>query len=129
MARTTTTHIAGVGTVAVPVSNQDRAIEFFVGTLGFEKRRDLAFPGGRWVEVAPAGAATTIALAPHLEEGSVTVDTGIRLFTTNVEADHSNLSIRGVDVDAEVLRMGPAVPPMFTFRDPDGNSYFMVQAD
>ena len=45
------------GTVIVPVSDQDRAIEFYVETLGFEKRADIPFGGGeRWVEVAPAGA-------------------------------------------------------------------------
>ena len=33
------------------------------------------------------------------------------------------------DADAEVLRMGPYVPPMFTFRDPDGHQLRVVQRD
>ena len=59
MAQTeTTTRIKQVGTVIVPVTNQDRALEFYVGTLGFEKRTDMPFgDGDRWVEVAPPGAA------------------------------------------------------------------------
>ena len=58
-----TTHISRVGTVIVPVADQDRALEFYVGKLGFEKRLDGPFgEGGRWIEVAPPGAATTIAL-------------------------------------------------------------------
>jgi hypothetical protein len=34
----------------------------------------------------------------------------------------------GVDVDAEVSRMGDPVPPMFWFRDPDGNSLMVVES-
>jgi hypothetical protein len=61
----TATRIDKVGTVVVPVSDQDRAIEFYVEKLGFEKRADVSFGDGyRWVEVAPADAATTIAIVP-----------------------------------------------------------------
>ena len=48
-----TTRITGVGSVGVPVTDQDRAVEFYVGRLGFEKRRDVPFGDGRWIEVAP----------------------------------------------------------------------------
>ena len=59
----TTTNITRVGTVVVPVSDQDRALEFYVGKLGFETRIDGPFgEGQRWIEVAPPGATTTIAL-------------------------------------------------------------------
>jgi catechol 2,3-dioxygenase-like lactoylglutathione lyase family enzyme len=58
---TTQTRISKVGTVVVPISDQQRAIEFYVETLGFEKRADVPFGGEyRWVEVAPPGADTTI---------------------------------------------------------------------
>src|ERR1700730_7282519 len=61
--------VSQIGTVMVPVSDQDRAIEFYVEKLGFEKRADVPFGGGeRWVEVAPAGAATTLALVPPRED-------------------------------------------------------------
>ena len=33
----TRTHITHVGRVIIPVADQDRALEFYVGTLGFEK--------------------------------------------------------------------------------------------
>ena len=45
----------------------------------------------------------------------------VSLATTDAEADHAALLAAGVDADAEVIRMGEYVPPMFTFRDPDGN--------
>ena len=52
--------ITDVRTIGVPVSDQDRAIDFYVGTLGFEKRLDVNMGGGRrWIEVAPGGAATS----------------------------------------------------------------------
>ena len=118
------TNIREVGTVAVPVADPDRALAFYVGVLGFEKRRDVPFGQGmRWIEVAPAGAATTIALAPP---GSVAtgVDTGIRLTTDDPAADHATLQGRGADVD-DVLHW-PGVPPMFSLRDPDGNTLYIV---
>jgi catechol 2,3-dioxygenase-like lactoylglutathione lyase family enzyme len=124
----TRTHITQVGTVIVPVSDQDRAIDFYVETLGFEKRADVPFGNGdRWVEVAPAGAATSIALVPPREGESVGIDTHVGLTTNDVDADHAHLLARGVDVDAEVMRMGAPVPPMFFFRDADGNRSFIVE--
>jgi catechol 2,3-dioxygenase-like lactoylglutathione lyase family enzyme len=124
----TRTRITDVRTVAVPVSDQDRALEFYVGTLGFEKRLDGEYGGGeRWLEVAPPGAETSIALvrAPTGGGGGIEVS----LNTRDADADHATLHARGVDADEEVLRMGDYVPPMFTFRDPDGNRFRMVQRD
>ncbi|QSE92935.1 VOC family protein [Rhodococcus pseudokoreensis] len=122
------THINGVHTVAVPVTDQDRSLEFYVGTLGFERRMDAEFgPGQRWVEVAPPGSATSIALVPTRDGVPVGVETGIRLTTSDADADHATLSASGVDVDAAVLRMGDYVPPMFYFRDPDGNKLVIVE--
>jgi catechol 2,3-dioxygenase-like lactoylglutathione lyase family enzyme len=129
MAETTTrTHITQVGTVMVPVSNQDQALEFYIDTLGFEKRADTPYGAGdRWVEVAPEGAATTIALVPPREGDPVGIETRVGFTTEDVEADRASLEARGVDVDAEVMRMGDPVPPMFFFRDPDGNNFLIVQ--
>ncbi len=121
-----TTNITRVGTVIIPVTDQDQALEFYVDTLGFEKRLDGPFgEGGRWVEVAPPGAATTIALIPR-GDGDPT-GTEVSFATTNAEADHARLRARGVDADAELIRMGEFVPPMFTFRDPDGNRFRVVE--
>jgi predicted enzyme related to lactoylglutathione lyase len=122
-------HITEVGRVAVPASDQDRALEFYVGTLGFELRSDETFADGkmRWIEVAPAGATTSIALAPPMEGGPTSVDTGIVLSSTDIDADHATLKAAGVDVDAEVVRWGDPVPPMFRLRDPGGNSLSVVQ--
>ena len=65
------TRISQVATVFVPVADQDRALEFYLDKLGFEKRADFPYgEGGRWVEVAPPGSANAIALVPPREGGS-----------------------------------------------------------
>jgi catechol 2,3-dioxygenase-like lactoylglutathione lyase family enzyme len=121
------TRITQVGTVIVTVSDQDQAVEFFTEKLGFEKRSDSAYGDGqRWVDVAPSGASTTIAVVPPMGEGSPGGETGIAFATEDIDADHAELRDRGVDVDDEVMRMGGPVPPMFFFRDPDGNRYLIV---
>jgi catechol 2,3-dioxygenase-like lactoylglutathione lyase family enzyme len=121
--------ITRVGTVAVPVADQERALEFYIGRLGFEKRRDLPFGPGRWIEVAPPGATTTIALVPEsMRPPGAGIDTGIRLVTEDAEADHAALRASGVDADPEIMRMDPA-PPMFTLRDPDGNRLVIGEGD
>jgi catechol 2,3-dioxygenase-like lactoylglutathione lyase family enzyme len=122
-------NITQVGRVCVTVSDTDRAIDFYVDTLGFEKVVDEPMgDAGRWVEVAVKGTPTTIALAPpppgQTAGGS---QTGICLDTSDVDGDHAALKAAGVDVDEEVARWGAPIPPMFWFRDPDGNSLIVVQ--
>jgi catechol 2,3-dioxygenase-like lactoylglutathione lyase family enzyme len=125
---TNATRITRIGTVIVPVNDQERALAFYVETLGFEKRLDAPFgQGGRWIEVAPPGAATTIALVQAADDDPTGIV--VSLATDDADGDHETLLSRGVDADAAVLRMGDYVPPMFTFRDPDGNRFRMVQRD
>lgn len=130
MTETSTTgiNVAQVATVMVPVADQDEAIEFYVEKLGFEKRTDVPFgDGNRWVEVAPVGAATTVALVQPMEGQETGIESRVAFESTDIEADHAALRERGVDVDAEVMRMGGPVPPMFFFRDQDGNRLLIVE--
>jgi catechol 2,3-dioxygenase-like lactoylglutathione lyase family enzyme len=120
---TTRTHITEVRSVGIPVSAQDDAVRFYAETLGFEKRMDV--PVGedeRWIEVAPPGGGASIALV-RTADGPIGVDTGIRLTSQDVVADHAALQATGADVDAEVI---PFPVPMFSFRDPDGNRLVIV---
>lgn len=124
----TPTRITQLGTVMVPVSDQDRALDFYTGKLGFEKRADIPFGhGDRWVEVAPAGAATTIALVLPREGEPTGIQTRVGFTSEDIDADHASLLAQGVDVDEAVMRMGDPVPPMFFFRDQDGNQLMAVQ--
>ena len=52
---------------------------------------------------------------------------GITLTTDDIDATHGYMKSQGVDVDEQVSRMGDPVPPMFWFRDPDGNTLMVVQ--
>ena len=122
-------NLSQVGRVCVTISDTDRAIEFYVDTLGFEKVVDVPMGDAmRWVEVALPGTATTIALAPPPQgQEAGGSQTGICLDTSNVDADHAALKAAGVDVDDDVTRWGGPVPPMFWLRDPDGNSLIIVE--
>jgi predicted enzyme related to lactoylglutathione lyase len=128
MTRTgTPTRISAVRTVAVPVADQERSLAFYRDVLGFAVRVDASGGGARWLEVAPEGSATTVALAPAGEGTSPGVDTGIRFTTADAAADHAALTAAGAEVETEVLRY-PGVPPMFSLRDPDGNRLYVVES-
>ena len=118
--------LSDVRTVGVPVSDQDRALKFYVDKLGFEKRLEAPMGAGkRWIEVAPPGATVTIALVPSRQGVPSGVETGIRFRTPDADADHADLRARGVDTD-EVLRW-EGVPAMFAFHDQDGNGLEVVE--
>src|SRR5271170_1556082 len=122
------TRITQIGAVMIPVNDRDEAIDFYLDKLGFEKRADIPFGAGeRWVEVAPPGATTTIALVPPRDGESTGIETRVGFTTENADADHAELRARGVDVDEAVMRMGDPVPPMFFFRDADANSLMIVE--
>ena len=124
----TATGIGQISVICVPTSNQDAAIGFY-RSLGFEKRTDTPFGGGyRWVEVYPPEGTTGIALAPPRPGTEVSpVETGITLTARDIDATHAALKAGGLDVDAEVSRMGDPVPPMFWLRDPSGHSLMVVE--
>ena len=125
---TTVTRIGSLSLVCVPTPDQDGAIAFYE-SLGFEKRTDIPMGGGyRWVEVYPPSGTAGIALAPPRPGSEVTpTETGIVLTTDDIDATHEQFRSRGVDVDADVSRMGDPVPPMFWFRDPTGHSLMVVE--
>ncbi|MGC4942702.1 VOC family protein [Kribbella sp. DT2] len=117
-------HITAVSTVAVPVTDQDRAVAFYVETLGFDLHLDAELPqlNGRWIVVAPPGAATSLALVPATSHNPAGNDTGIRFTTPDAGAAHAALGVVAGD-----LLTWPGVPPMFSFQDPDGNTLYLVE--
>lgn len=117
------TSITDIGTVGIPVGDQDKALEFFTATLGFAKRLDVRMDAFRWVTVAPVGATTSVALIAGATPG---VDTGIRFIVPDAEAEHTSMQRRGIEV-GHILRW-PGVPPMYEFKDPDGNRFEIVES-
>jgi len=122
----TRTSLTGVHTVAIPVVDQDRALAYYTGTLGFEVRMDGELQEGfRWIEVAPPGAPTSVSLVAAGDGQPAGVDTGVRFTTTDAAGDHAALTGAGADV-GELLRWD-GVPPMFSLRDPDGNTLYVME--
>jgi len=121
--------ITQVGRVMVPAADQDTAIAFYTEKLGFSLTADVPFgEGDRWVEVSPPGGGTTIALVPSRDEYPTGAMTGIAIDSTDARADHAALQEAGVDVDAEIMGGDGVVPPLFFFRDGDGNHLMIVEA-
>ncbi len=126
---TTKAGLTAIGLVCLPTIKQDEAVAFYE-SLGFEKRTDQPFGGGyRWIEVYPPEGTTGIALAPPPQDVPVEpTTTGITLTTSDIDATHQVMKELGVDVDAQVSRMGAPVPPMFWFRDPTGHTLMVVES-
>jgi len=112
--------ISHIQLLSLPVSDQDRARDFYVNTLGFDLLRDNPMgPDQRWVQVGPKGAQTSITLVtwfPTMPPGSVK---GLVLETGDLDADVAALTARGVAIPDGVQEQpwGRFV----TFDDPDGN--------
>jgi predicted enzyme related to lactoylglutathione lyase len=121
-----TTTITTIRTVAIPAADQDRALAFFVDKLGFEKQMDAELAEGfRWIEVAAPGSPVSVAIVAASEELPAGVDTGIRFVTTDAGAEHTSMTKEGVDV-GELLDW-PGVPLMFSFKDVDGNTFYLSE--
>jgi catechol 2,3-dioxygenase-like lactoylglutathione lyase family enzyme len=131
-----------IGTVFVPTDDQERALAFYVDKLGFAKRADARYGGGRWIEVAPPGSPIAIALVPG-GEGRSAARNEVRcaLATRDIAKEHARLRELGVDIDPEIGRAGtrrPGLvsaeanvpdpqPPQVIFRDPEGNRFLLVE--
>ena len=121
------TTLTDVRCVAVPVRDQDAALSFYVDRLGFDKRLDAPIRNTtRWIEVAPPGAATSIALVSGEDNPAPGIDTGVRFAVGEVEVEHQAMMDHGVVVGE--LLVWPDLPPMFTFDDPDGNRFYVIAA-
>ena len=122
---TTPTHITGIRAVSIPVDNQDAALAFYTGTLGFTVLRDNPTPnGGRWIELAVGSDNAIVTLEPAVP-GVTRGAIGIRFSTDDAETAHAALLAAGADSD-DILRW-PGVPAMFAFRDPDGNAFSITE--
>jgi lactoylglutathione lyase len=119
-------HVTRMRVVGVPVSDQDAALAFYTTILGFGKTLDVPMDGGaRWIEVAPPAGGTSIALVAARPGAPAGVETGIRLCAADADAFRRHLVEHGASA-GEVLRWR-GVPPMFAFRDQDGNGLEIVQ--
>lgn len=128
--------IKQIGLVSVWVSDQDAALDFYVGKLGFEKVSDTGRDSEyRWVEVAPLNAETGITLVkpyPGMfhafgKNPEDLIGTSSFIFHTNdISKTHRELAEKGV-----VFTEEPAIQAwgllQAQFVDQDGNSFVLVE--
>jgi catechol 2,3-dioxygenase-like lactoylglutathione lyase family enzyme len=114
--------------ISVPVSDQERAKLFYRDTVGFELIREEPMPqgppGGKWIQLAPKGCATTIALVTWFDTMRPGGLQGVMLNVTDIESDHKTLSARGL----QLTEIQAAPWGRFAmFKDPDGNGWILRQ--
>jgi catechol 2,3-dioxygenase-like lactoylglutathione lyase family enzyme len=123
--------------VVVPVSDVDRAKEFYSGKLGFQVDHDSKIGDGqRVVQLTPPGSGCSIVVGegvvPEMPPGSLK---GLQLVVKDIHAAHAQLVERGVEVgEVQVLGENPRPVPdpldnvgFVFFSDPDGNSWGVQQ--
>jgi catechol 2,3-dioxygenase-like lactoylglutathione lyase family enzyme len=109
-----------VGSVSVPVGDQERAKSFYVDTLGFELLVDDTWRQGmRWSEVAPEGSATSLMLVTWQAGMLPGMHRVIVMATHEIRTVHQELLARGVDFELPPTQTPRGTQAMF--RDPDGN--------
>ena len=121
------TTVTTIRTVAVPVADQDRSLRFFTEILGFGQQFDAELqPGFRWIELTPLSGGPALALVATGDQLPTGIDTGIRLITLDARAAHTALAAKGLEV-GDLLDWETA-PLMFSFRDLDGNRFYVGQS-
>jgi catechol 2,3-dioxygenase-like lactoylglutathione lyase family enzyme len=112
--------------VSIPVKDQETAKRFYHETLDFKVLIDVPFmAGARWIELAPAGAQTTITLVTWFEAMKPGGVTGLVLETDDLDGDHARLRERRLEISAiESAPWGRYA----TFNDPDGNGWVLQQS-
>jgi predicted enzyme related to lactoylglutathione lyase len=111
--------------IFVPVSDVDRAIEFYVDKVGFSLDMQARVNDEvRFVQVTPPTSACSIAFGTGISDMVPGTQDGIQVVVPDAEAARQELVSRGVDATpVEVLEWGSFT----TFSDPDGNTWTVQQ--
>lgn len=120
--------ISHVQTATIPVSDQQKALDFYVNTLGFEKRRDDSMgPDMRWIEVAPPGGQTGLILAKGfgLDADRIGTFTGLVLDTADIQATYDDLRAKGIQFsEGPTPQSWGGIQALFA---DDGNGFVLMQ--
>jgi catechol 2,3-dioxygenase-like lactoylglutathione lyase family enzyme len=111
--------------VTVPVSDVDRAKEFYVEKIGFNADHDHQVTDElRFVQLTPPGSACSIAIGTGLVDSTPGSLKGIQLVIADADAARAELAGRGVEVgEVQEFPWGRFV----FFQDPDGNAWSLQQ--
>jgi catechol 2,3-dioxygenase-like lactoylglutathione lyase family enzyme len=107
--------------IAIPVTDVDRAKDFYVNKAGFNADHDRTVSDEiRFVQLTPPGSACSIALGKGVTDAAPGSAQGVQIVVADIEAAHRELKGRGVDVsDVQDFAWGRFV----FFADPDGNRW------
>jgi catechol 2,3-dioxygenase-like lactoylglutathione lyase family enzyme len=111
--------------VGVPVTDVDRARDFYTGTLGFSLDHDHQVSDGlRFVQLTPPGSACSIAIGTGIVDSPPGSAQGLQMVVSDIQTAHDELAGRGVEVsDIQKFDWGSFV----FFSDPDGNGWAVQQ--
>lgn len=111
--------------VTIPVTDVDRAKEFYVEKLGFNADEDHQVTDSlRFVQLTPPGSACSIAIGEGLTEAEPGSIKGMQLVADDAEAARAELTGRGLEVGpVQSFDWGDFV----FFSDPDGNEWAVQQ--
>ena len=111
--------------VAIPVSDVDRAKDFYTDKAGFNADHDHVVSDEiRFVQLTPPGSACSIALGKGVTDAPPGSVQGLQMVVSDITAAHAELAERGVEVsDVQVFPWGSFV----FFSDPDGNRWAVQQ--
>lgn len=111
--------------VSIPVSDVDRARDFYVDKIGFTLDHDHTVSEEiRFVQLTPPGSGCSIALGRGIVEGEPGSVKGLQIVVADAAQAREELFARGAPVsDVEVLEWGSFV----YFSDPDGNAWALQQ--
>ena len=115
--------------VGVPVSDQDRALEFFTKKLGFRIITDQHMGGGqRWIEIGVGrnGGGGLALFTPPGHEDRIGTFTGISFVADDVKATWKELTAKGVKFVQEPKEADWGTSAIFA--DPDGNQFVLGSA-
>lgn len=117
-------NIQHIDLIGMPVTDQQRSLDFYTQKLGFEERVNMEhfeMPDIRWIELVPPGGATAIVLSTWEDSSSRGT---LVLVTTDIEADYAELQAKGLDLPP--LEHQPwGISALIT--DPDGNTLLLQQ--
>jgi catechol 2,3-dioxygenase-like lactoylglutathione lyase family enzyme len=111
--------------VMIPVSDVDRAKDFYVNKVGFTVDHDHRVNDElRFVQLTPRGSACSIAIGEGISGARPGSVKGMQMVVSDIEQAHAELAGRGVDIgDVQDLDWGR----FLFFQDPDGNKWAVQQ--
>jgi len=118
--------IRGIKFISIPVKNQDEALKFYIGVLGFKVKTDQELiPGGqRWIELSIPSADTGLSLfTPEGHEGRIGTFQPISFWCDDVFQTAEVLKERGVKFfqEPKAEHWGSSA----IFEDPEGNKFVL----